>query len=278
MADLSDVTAYLASTIAALIYPNGTASPSVINAPVKVFEGWPVPDVLEADLKNGVSSVSIFPMQGSTATVFQQLDLPYLITPPVHALTLGIASNVVTVTGTPASGQYVTVKVNSRQVYSRVGTTAAAILAALQADIVVDYPGTTATATTLTIIGATQLSVLQGAPATMAQVTHRQKQSIMVTVWAPDPQKRSALCNAIDIGVKGQIRATLADTSEAIILYEKTNVIDDFQAMASYRRDLIYTAEYATLDTFTVYEVTSVTETIDPTAASPGTSAITKIS
>ena len=57
MADLSDVTAYITTLVAAAVYPNGPTSPSIAPIPtntgrqvftapmdVRIYEGWPVSD------------------------------------------------------------------------------------------------------------------------------------------------------------------------------------------------------------------------------------------
>lgn len=291
MADLSDVTAFLAQRIAGIVYPAGTAQPSVINGPVKVFEGWPTPDVLDLDMQGKVlgtggvpqdsgvgpiCSVSIYPT-GASAQVPQVLDNPYVITPAQHALTAAIVGDAITISGTPGPGEFVTVIADSARIYSRGGATAADIVTALQADAVADYSGATAVGATLTLPGAGDLAVRIGAPATMGIITRRQKQPIQVTVWAPTPAARAGLAAAIDNALKQDLAITLPDTSQAIIRYERTMTVDDHQTVSIYRRDLIFSAEYATIETYTAYEITSVGTTIDPSAlgGNPGAPALT---
>ena len=96
----------------------------------------------------------------------------------------------------------------------------------------------------------------------MGQAIHRQRQSIMITIWAPDPARRTSIASLIDVEMKKNYRFTLPDTSQATMTYEKTNQIDDHQTVSVYRRDLIYAVEYATIETFTAYEVTAVLSTI----------------
>jgi putative ABC transport system substrate-binding protein len=44
VADLSDLTAYLATTAYNAVYPNGTGSASVASMDCRIYEGWPIPD------------------------------------------------------------------------------------------------------------------------------------------------------------------------------------------------------------------------------------------
>ncbi|MCC3246681.1 hypothetical protein LG047_15375 [Methylocystis sp. WRRC1] len=273
MADLSDVTAAILDLAVAAVYPNGTGQPSVSSTPVRLFEGWPIADQLDLDLQgkqldasgavvsNGVgpiANVSVFPMQGTSQT-FQILDKPYQIVPPAYGLTSSVASGVMTITGTPTQGEFVTIVVDGRYGYSRGGATAAEICAALLADVQVDFPSASASGNTLTIPGVESIEVRHGAPATMGQVTHRQRHTIIVTVWAPSNDLRKALGAAIDQKIKANLRLTLPDTSQAICVYDRTIQTDNFETMQVYRRDLYYAVEYATLETWTAHVVTLVT-------------------
>lgn len=279
MADLSDVTTYLRSAVTAAVYPNGTTNPSVI-APmdVRVAEGWPLPDQLDRDMSgtmlvptspapvprpNGpCCDVSIFPMNGNTATPFQILDETYVISQPVYGLTVTVVGELITLSGTPGAGEYITIIADKNNVYSRSGPTAAVIISSLVADISANYPGVTSTSLSLTIPYSFGLVVRQGGVGVLGKVVHRQRQSVMVTVWAPNRIVRSKLSAAIDVALKSNIRITLPDTSQAIVCYSRTNTSDDKQAATIYRRDLIYDIEYATVEEFPGYVVTSVNGSI----------------
>lgn len=295
MADLSDVSTALAQIVAAAIYPNGTSQPSVTGNPVRIYEGWPQASQLDFDMAGRklsadgtttietglgpVPNVSIFPMQGATAVTFQVLNEPYVLVPPVHNLSAAIVAPTITVSGTPGLGEYVTIIADLRRIYSRNGATLTEILTALAADAAPDYPGASSTATTVTLPGAQEIMVRIGASCTMGQTTHRQKQALMVTIWAPDPATRSRLSAPIDVAIKAQLRLTLPDTSQAIITYDRVMQSDNWETVAVYRRDLIYNVEYATLETWTAYEVTSVTTNFDPigTYEDQGTSQVSVI-
>ena len=91
MADLSDITHYLAVQSANAVYPNGIAQPSVANCDVRIFEGWPLPDQLQLDMEGKmlagtppvpvtrpggpVANVSIYPMPGATALLRSRSDV-----------------------------------------------------------------------------------------------------------------------------------------------------------------------------------------------------------
>ena len=283
MADLSDVTSFLATTVAAVVYPNGNTSPSIAPAPVgftnpmdvRIFEGWPNSDQLDLDLGGKVLStgtppveiprpngpcanVSIFPMAGTGSTMYQVLDKTYIIDPVVLGLTVSVSGGAVTITGTPNVGEFVTIISDRSYVFSATGSSASVVLSALLTQAQVDYPGATLVGDVLTIPFSFAFVVRQGGIGTLGKVTHRQCHPVMVTVWAPDHNTRSVLSSAIDNVLKQHIVVTLPDGTDAKIVYSRTNVTDDHQTVSAYRRDLIYEVEYATLETFSGVTITNV--------------------
>lgn len=275
MADLSDITAYLAATAASAVYPNGTSSPSVAAMDVRIFEGWPVPDQLDRDMAGEtpdnpplkraggpVANVSIFPMQGTGIGVYQILDKTYEITPPVINLTIAIANTVITVTNQPGPGEYLTLVLDDAFVVSQTGATTPALLAAMATQAQGFGYAATSDATTLTVPFGHVMVMRQGGRAVMGKVTHRQRHSIMLTVWAPTQVARTAIAKAIDGVLKQTITVSMPDTSQAIFCYSRTNVSDVQQMQTVYRRDLIFDVEYATVEEFPGFVVTSTNVSI----------------
>lgn len=288
MADLSDVTNYLAHAAASAVYPNGTGQPSVANMDVRIYEGWPNGAQLDLDLGGQMmntarppvavarpggpaANVSVYPMNGSTAAPFQILDNVYTLIPPVFGLTLtvtgvpGDANNTVggyptvTIAGQPAAGEYVTLIVDRGHVYSATGVSTASIIAQLVAQALPLYPGTTSTGTTITVPASFDFTARQGAPGTLAKVTHRQHHEVMLSIWAPNHTARATIAAAIDVALKSKIMVALSDTSAAKVCYSRTNTTDEQTLITLYRRDLIYEIEYATLQQFPGYVITSTT-------------------
>ena len=262
MADIDDVSNAIASLVSTAVYPNGISQPSISGAQVRIFPGWPLPAQLDADMAAGVSNVSIFPMAGATATPFQILDEFYTIVPPVHGMTVSVAGTAVTLTGTPGSTEFCAVVLDNKYAFSRTGVTSAAILSALLADIQVNYPSSSITSSTLTIVGAAYVVARVGSQGTLGRVVHRQRQGIMVTVWAPTPATRTVLASAVSVSLSANVRVPLPDTSQMILVYNRTNVIDTWEALTVYRRDMIIDSEYATIEQFPGVEVTAIANTL----------------
>lgn len=293
MADISDVTRFLAQTIGAIVYPNGIGQPSVINMDVRVYEGWPIPAQLDLDVGGKVMvsgvpqprpggpvvNVSIYPVPGAASpSVYQILDNTYVIVAASYGLSFSINANVITVSGTPVTGEVLTVILDAAdgaggQVCSTSQTnqpTLSGMLADLATQAVNAGYAATSTATTLTIPFKYSMIVRQGGPGTLGKVSHRQRQGIMVTVWAPNYRTRSALAAAIDNVLKqgpqdspnGCLKFVLPDTTMALLLPSYTTQTDQLELTSIYRRDLVYIAEYATLTEFPGYVITSVSVSI----------------
>jgi hypothetical protein len=288
MADISDVTAFLANSATAAVYPNGTSQPSVANMDVLVHEGWPIAEQLTLDLRGleilfkgakptprptGLRAhVSIFPVNGGS-TPYQLLfpTRAQVIQAPTIDCTVSVAGNAITYTGTPALGEILTI-VADRMAFSTnaaAGATNISILQALLAKVQVSFPSASLSGDVLTVPFQFEMTVRQGGVGLLGRVTHRECQRILITVWAPDPTTRSTLAKAIDVALKKRVRITLPDTSQALITYTGTNIFDDRQNEGLYRRDLIYEAEFATLETTPGTTITTVGITIQGNAASP---------
>ena len=273
MADLADVTAFLAAQCATAVYPNGTSQPSVAAMDCRIYEGWPLPDKLDKDMRalddnsapragGPVANVSVYPMLGTGTSTYQILDETYVLIPAAHGMVVTVVSGVINVSGQPVIGEYLTLVCDGNIVFSQTGASTTALLANLAAQALSHFPGTVSTATTLTVPVGHSLVVRQGSPATLGKAINRQRHMIMITVWAPNRRARTALSKAIDLLTKKNTKITMPDTSQALVFFSRTNVSDDQQAASLYRRDLVYEVTYATVETFPGYEVTSVDVTI----------------
>ena len=299
MADISDITAYLAQTAANACYPNGTSQPSVAGIDVIIFEGWPIAERLDLDLTGqqlgsggmpaprpgGVrANVSVFPMQGTNVVPPQILDETYVIVPPVFGLTATLAVPVsgttfsLTLSGTPGPTEFVTIELDQLYIASATGASIGSILNTLAAQIasfnstpnpisgVAPAYSAIVAGNMLSISGAAYCVPRIGASGTLGRVIHKQRQMIMVTVWAPDHESRTKIAAAIDILIKKHITVKMPDTSTAKICYNRTNLTDEHEPVTCYRRDLIIETEYATLDLFPGTVITAATIEIAPLA------------
>lgn len=280
MADLSDVLTFIKGLTISAVYPNGVGvKNAVTGTDVRIAEGWPLPDELELDMQGNLPGTPPVPNpngptpnvtiyhSGVGQNVYQIQDNVQVVAQPVFGITVvSVVNNVITVSGQPNPGEYLTTVVDGQFAFSRGDTSdspgptanTAAILAAIAADAVAAGYAASSTATTLTIPAGHSMAVLQGGIGTLGKVTHRQSHDIMVCVWAPNHTLRAVLCSTIDAFIKEKLTYILPDTSMMTLVYSRTNMTDEEQVKGIYRRDLVYRAEFATLQTFPGAVVTSV--------------------
>jgi hypothetical protein len=264
MADISDVLTAISNIAVAACYPNGTGNPSISGNPITVAPGWPIAEQLNNGFKAvpPQSFVSIFPLSGASA-IDQVTADPVVIVAPAHGMSASIApSLVITVVGTPNVGEYLTVEVNNTKAYSYAavqGDTLSTVCSNLAALVAADWPGTSAVGGVITLVGPTYVTVRIGAPGTMGEIIHRQKQQVQVTVWTPDPATRTTIGAAVDVALKNTLRLTMPDTSACILTFNATHFDDSRENGGVYRRDMIYLADYLTINQYLAYEITSFT-------------------
>lgn len=260
MADISDVENALVTLIAQTLYPNGTSQPNVPGVPCVVYPGWPAPAQLDADLKIGKSHVSVFPTPTERNTTRYLKKWKTLsITAPT--LTLTINGQQVTVGGampTPFSACNMALLVGGKNyVYAvQLNDTLASIATALAALIAVDYPGTASAGSVITLpAGAYATSAKVGTTGTSIREVRRQERVIQITVWTDTPAHRDAIIAAFDPVLADTQFLTLVDGTAARLIYKSSPVTDNFQKAKLYRRDLLYTVEYATTQTAVSTEI-----------------------
>ena len=241
----------------AACYPGGLTAPSVTTRVIDIGQGWPLATDIDAAIVAGTTLVSIIPIPGTTGNVVTPFDWnPGVVVAPVHGMTAAATPSGFILTGQPGVGEYATAIVDGvvTSVAAVSGDTASSIAAELAAAI----PGASASSGTVTISTFHSLVVRIGAPATMGQISHRQRQNFQVTVWAPSPSDRTAVARPIDTALKASNTFLLPDTSTAILLATGTNIDDKRQETSGFHRALIYSVEWDNLYEFPAWEITSV--------------------
>lgn len=257
MADLSDALNVIAATAAGALYPNGAAQPSVVGVAVKVYPGWPNAQQLDADLRAAtpVCHVSIYatPAERNT-TRFSPNDwkTAFMATP---ALTLTIAGQAVTVAGTtPGAGSphNLLVLANGNPYVYRVLTsdTVASIASALAALIAVDIAGTVSAGAVVTLPNSARLQAARvGVTGTGLRELRRQERVVQIVVWANNEVNRSAIASVVDSALAAVAFVAMPDGTGARVRYQKSTISDALQKDCIFRRDLMYSIEYATVQT-----------------------------
>jgi hypothetical protein len=259
LADTSDVENEFVTLVTAVIYPNGTALPSIVNTGVKIFRGWPNSAGLDADLAAGLANVSIFPPPGLERNTTRYPRQNRRLAKPVHTLTATVNGNTITIGGTVAVPQNVIALCGNRFAFPygvQANDTLDAIATNLASLIAVKFPGTQAAGNIIAVAG--NPGILQARIASTAQVATEQslqEKTYWITCWCPTPAMRDILAPAIDVALK-QLDFIVVGTeqSRARIRYARSNTSDEGQKVQIYRRDIVYTVEFGTYTIATAFE------------------------
>lgn len=271
MADLSDVSAALRALCSAALYPpasypSGPAGNSLAGLPVLIQSGWPDPNSLQTQIAAKAAQVTVYPQaMEKNVTRYQQV---WEQTGPLQAptFTLAQAGQVVTVAGvqpTPTFyGQNFAIFANGKPyIYRCISSdTPSTIAAALAALIEADIPSVTVSGPAITFpstggrIGALRV----GTQAPVAMELKRQERYFLLIVWAPTTASRDQIASYIDVAIPMNKFLTLADGSEARLIYKGSPYSDFDQKQGIYRRDFSVSVEYATFATDIGPEVIAV--------------------
>ena len=247
MADQSDVEAALVNIAAAALYPNGTDQASVTGGMIRLYRGWPANAALEADLADGIAHVSVVAVPNGQALT-DAFPAVWEYPNPVNVtLTASVAGADTTFGGAATTGQLAGLLIDDAafvyrtqpgdtpdSVAANLATQVMQVRAASVAGSTVSVP---ATAHMIARVVADQPAILQ---------TRRQRLAFRLACWCADPTARDALGSAIDTAFSAMPFIPLADGSVGRLLPWRSDVADDLSTLPLYRRDLLYSVEYAT--------------------------------
>lgn len=245
------------STLAQAVYPNGTGQTPATGYPCRVYRGWPAPANLDADLKAGKVNISVYPLapeQNLTRYAPGWQELPRA----AATLTVSASGQTVTFGGTPSSPLNAAVLVNGKAYVYPVqpNDTLTAIATALAALVSADTPASS-TGPSVTVPAAQTVGGRIGRVGTLIQEVKRQKKSFRITAWCPSPQARDAVAAIIDPALSSLSFLAMPDGSTARLRYERSDTSDGQEKALLFRRDFVYSAEYATTRSATAAEVVS---------------------
>ncbi len=272
MADQSDVEVALVNVISAALYPNGVSGgvpKTVTGQPARIFRGWPDSKALDSDLRAGVFNVSVYPRNGVERNTtryprtWQQQSLN------ATTYTLTATGSVITVGGSAPATYYpqnLAAFVSSKPYVVTAGAaqTAEQVAAALLALILVDWPSATLSGAAITLPSPAIPGAMRvGSTGTSIQEVKRQQKQFQVILWCPSPDIRDAVAEVVDAALGATDWLALPDGSAARLIYASSMINDAPEKEILYRRDLIYTAEWATTQTATDTEIVAVQENLD---------------
>lgn len=253
MADLTDVFNKLVDMSATAVYPNGTSQPSVCGKDVVLYAGWAIASRLDDDLKIQKVHVSVYARPEEHNTTRYLPDWQDLEVYPA-AITLTVAGNTVIVGGTVADKHNATLIINSKSYsYSVQANDTLSSIAQALADLVSVDLTATVTGSVIEIPGAYSVVARVGTFGLSMRELRRQERTFQIVVWAATPQLRDTVASAIDVYFAKYLlehnqQITLADQSKAKVTYKGSPITDDLQKDRLYRRDLLFSVDYATTE------------------------------
>lgn len=260
--DISDLEIAIVAALGAKLVgpdfrPGGvSASNSIDGWPMlKIHRGWPSPTMLDDDLKNGVNTVTVFPVAGMSRLQPTRQRTWYQTSIATPTVTISIAGNVVTIGGVTGLGQVCGVAVGS-SLKNMIGyahrVTAGDSLSTVAAGLAAIIPGASVNGTAITIPSAPVMQVGAVADQKSFQELRHQTQDFLLTVWSPFVPDRDKISSAVDVAMMEIDRIVSLDgISTGPIIYRSSRTIDDHETIELWRRDLTFTIDYPTTTSMT---------------------------
>jgi hypothetical protein len=253
MADMTDVADALVGIIVAAVYPFGTGQPPVGGVPAKIYQGWPEPQALKADLAKKIAHVTVFPSANLKITTRRFAEWQQL-TAPAPTLTAAAAGTSITLGGAATLPQAVCLIVDGRDfAYGlQQGDTLASIAATLAALVNAVQPASAA-GPVVSIPGARSVLARVVANGTSAKEVAREQR--VFTVWADCFDHREPLAIVITPPLADLTHLSMPDGTDAMCEYGGSQQIDTEQMQGIFRRDISVSIDYGTIVTRTDNQV-----------------------
>lgn len=249
MADTSDVEAALVTLAGSILYPGGV---SAVGIPMRIYRGAPASAQLDTDLAAGVAHLTVFSAPGFSRTTGGYLDGP-VTTPGVVTLTATVSGAAVTFGGTAGLGQLAGVIVNGLPyTYACQATDTPSTVAAAIASRV---SGASAAGPVVTFATTRPVIARTGGTGTSRTALRWQTQAFRLITWAPTPAARDTICSFLDAGLSGTPFVSLPDGQSGRLFWHNTTSDDVPQKEQLWKRDLLYTVQFATTQTVNAAQV-----------------------
>ncbi len=246
MADQSDVEAALAALVAGFLYPHGTAAACAVGFGCRVYRGWPQRVALDADLAAGLAHISVVAGVSGQRTTTRYPDEWRSMRPRTPTLVAVATVGGVTFSGDAAAGQLVGVAVGGVGYVHRTVTGNSPV--GVAAELATLIPGSHAVGAVLSIPGVLATARVV-ADQTGSRETRRQPQAFRVICWTATPGPRDVLASCVDAALSAVDFIGLADGSAGRLRFVSSGLSDRARDAGLYRRDLLYSVDYATTQT-----------------------------
>ena len=265
MATETHVSDALADLVVAALYPTDPNT-SAVGHDVKVYAGWPDPGTVDADMveQGGLplaSHVSIWPAPGTDRNVTRYQGRRVTDPLPAPTYTLTAAGLVVTVGGAapnPYSPQNLAIVVAgvAYVVTATAGQTPDQVAAALGAKLSLAIFGVIVAGPAIILpTGARLDAVRVGITGTTKREVRRQQKQWWISTWSSNPATRALVSDSFDAQLSDAAFLTLADGSQAHVVFHGARDDDFTQKQRVYRRTLVFVVEFPTVITETATQI-----------------------
>lgn len=255
MADISDVSDALVDLIVKQFYPDGLAGPAYPDRDLKIYAGWPDPSQLNKDLQDDpefpILHISVFPLPMERVTTRYPTNDEEL-SRPSPTFSAAISGQAVVISGAHASPyqpQNIAINIDGRAWSYRILPTdglnqIAAALALLISDT---WPGVAAVGNNVVVPAPGRImNARVGVIGKSVREVGRQEKGFQVTLWANNHENRVWMAKTLIPQLADTTFLTLPGGSGARLTCRSNSDMDRPQAQGAFRRDLVYTVEYAT--------------------------------
>lgn len=235
------------------------------------YAGWPTQaNLQELVAKNIQSHVSVYPLPGERNTTRFAREVATAQAPIVTLTAIVLAGQIV-IAGSTVADQVLTITIDQAPPIACVvpAGTSLANAAAIVANAInlATLPGVTATASGSTVAIAAnpspQVQAVVRGSGTLTKLLRQQEKHFMVTVWAPTPDIREALAEAIDDRLGTMDRLPLSDFPGRI-RYQSTYEEEPQERLQVFRRSLTYSVEWARTATIPATQIMAARVTFEP--------------
>lgn len=263
MASTDDVSRFLATRVADVLYPGGEKLPSVVNAVVNIYPGWPERGALQEGIEAGGVHISVWPLP-TERPVNTPLGKPVRFQAKgTLTLQFSVNGSIIAVRGVASALTNVHIDLDGRAFFFHfhAGITAEKVIHVISQTL----PRSFALAGTVCVMAVNRIQVYATTAGTVVRELRRQIKDFQITVWAPTPELREKVGTTIDRAFSEQCHIDLDDGAPALLFYARQFDSDRAENWHVYRRDLIFSVNFATTQTLTAPEVTHVEVTLNGT-------------
>jgi len=253
MADVSEVSKFIAQRVAASLYPDGESETSLAGVPVKIYPGWPVPDALQLDIEAGAAHVTVWPLPGERK-VSTDLGRPFwTVAKGEPSLQVNVNGSIITLSGEVTADTNVQIALGSKAY--RFHFPANTTLSSVRERLSEALPLASILVGRIMVLNAGRITASVTTAGTVVRELRRQIKEFQVTVWAPTPVLRNRIGMLVDVTLSEQHHIDLGDHAPAQMLYARQSESDAGGNFHIYRRDLIFSVNFALTQHSTASEV-----------------------